>query len=106
MTCLFELETLTVDVNYPSDGVVINEDLAAMNLVGAVMERRTHTTLDCFYFAKEDWMDNITCILPVILTTPLEGRPNLKIVGYWMFWQGNQTPGRGNMSLEVKLQYL
>ncbi|KAG0283628.1 hypothetical protein BGZ96_011974 [Linnemannia gamsii] len=42
-------------------------------------------------------MDNISTILPVILTTPLEGRPNLKIVGYWMFC---------NLSLEVKLQYL
>ncbi|KAK5808278.1 hypothetical protein F5H01DRAFT_396130 [Linnemannia elongata] len=91
-TCSSELETLTLGVSCSSNANTIKEDLAAMALAGPVKGSRTHPKLKCFHFAEDDWMDTSNSILPAILTTFLEGCPNLEIVDYWMFWQGNRTP--------------
>ncbi|KAK3837932.1 MAG: hypothetical protein JOS17DRAFT_732227 [Linnemannia elongata] len=91
-TCSSELETLTLGVDCSSDGTTIKEDLAAMALAGPVKGSKTHPKLKCFHFAENDWGDTSNSILPAILTTFLRGCPNLEIVDYWMFWQGNRTP--------------
>ncbi|KAG9064853.1 hypothetical protein KI688_003114 [Linnemannia hyalina] len=91
-TCSSELVTLTLGVNCSSDAIAIKEDLAAMTLAGPVKGSRTHPKLKCFHFAEDDWTDTSNSILPAILTTFLQGCPNLEIVDYWMFWQGNRTP--------------
>ena len=91
-TCSSELETLTLGVSCSSNANTIKEDLAAMALAGPVKGSRIHPKLKCFHFAEDDWADTSNSILPAILTTFLRGCPNLEIVDYWMFWQGNRTP--------------
>ncbi|KAG0316179.1 hypothetical protein BGZ97_007280 [Linnemannia gamsii] len=91
-TCSSELETLTLGVNCSSDSITIKEDLAVMSLAGPEKGSRTHPKLKCFHFAEDDWMDTTNSILPAILTTFLEGCPNLEIVDNWKIWQSNRTP--------------